>query len=180
MKYMILEDNMDGSVYTEENNIYQIDCSRALWSSNCIHEVYRQANVQLSDVDFIIEDEDSMILVEYKNANIPNASNPGSFNPCEDKKINSIVRKYYDSLHYLGLIGKTKSKQYIYILEYPNGDSTSRKMLRNRIKKYLPFNLQKNMCKPREMISKFSILSIEEWNNDGIYGNYPITKLPEV
>jgi len=171
---------MDNAIYTEENNVYQIDCSKALWSSDCIHEVYHQSNVQLSDVDFIIEDENKIMLVEYKNANIPNAVNPGGFNPCEDKKINSILRKYYDSLHYLGLVEKTKPKEYIYILEYPNGDSTSRRMLRNRIKPYLPFNLQNNMHKPEKMISKFSILSIEEWNNDEIYRNYPITKCEEV
>ena len=35
-------------------------------------------------------------LVEYKNAKIVGASNPGAFNPAEDNRLTSIARKYFD------------------------------------------------------------------------------------
>lgn len=66
-------------------------------------------------------------MVEYKNACLASAKNPEAFHPMEDKKISIITRKFYDSLHYLRLLDKTKPVWYIYILEYPNGDVTTRK-----------------------------------------------------
>ena len=85
-----------------------------------------------------------------------------------------VVRKFYDSLHYLSLQGKTKPKEYVYILEYPNGDSASRKMIRNRLKSKLPFALQENIGNGIKLIEKVEVLSIAEWNDHKYYGEFPI------
>lgn len=94
----------------------------------------------------------------------------GAFNPSGDKKIENVSRKFYDSLHYLNILQKNKPKKCIYILEYPAGDSVSRKMIRNKLKKFLPFEIQKNRNK---LIESVEVLSIEEWNNDLNYRQYP-------
>lgn len=72
------------------------------------------------------------------------------------------------------LLDKTKPKEYIYILEYPNGDSVSRKMVRNRMKKKLPFVLQGHIGEGRKLIEKLDVLSIDEWNTNERYGEFPI------
>ena len=73
----------------------------------------------------------------------------------------------------LSLLDKNNPKEYVYILEYPHGDSVSRKMIRNRLKAKLPFALQKNIGK-QKLIEKVEVLSIAEWNADPQYGEFPI------
>lgn len=163
--------------FVEENGIYQIDCSESVWATDQIHEVYHNAGVQLKDSDFLIESIDSLYLVEYKNANISNAENPGAFKPEEDKKVNAVVQKFYDSLHYLYLINKQKPVKYIYILEYPKGDIVTRKRLRNRMKQKLPFELQNNIGMGKKLIEKVDVVSIAEWNAHEEYGKYLITEV---
>lgn len=162
------------NVFTEENGNYKLDCSKALWATDELHEQYHAAKCSLSDVDWILETDEKIVLVEYKNANVAGAHNPEVFKPKDEKVIDKVVKKFYDSLHYLTLLGKTKPKEYIYILEYPNGDSVSRKMVRNRMKKKLPFVLQGNIGEGRKLIEKLDVLSIDEWNTSERYGEFPI------
>ena len=95
-------------------------------------------------IHFIIEDETNFIFVEYKNSAVSGASAPNAFQPSQDTSVKKIARKFYDSLHYLRLIAQEggKSLDYVYILEYPNGDSITRKLIRDKIAKYLPFAIQ--------------------------------------
>lgn len=162
-------------IFTEENGIYCINCENAIWATDKIHDAYQTAKIHINDVDFIIENENCLILVEYKNANIQGASKPEAFAQNIVKNIPKIARKYYDSLHYLRLLNKTKQMQYICVFEYPNDDQLSRKKLRNMLKEELPFELQKNVGNDMSLISKVDILSIEEWNRDPLYGKYPFT-----
>ena len=96
------------------------------------------------------------------------------FKPKDEKVLNKVAKKFYDSLHYLTLFGKEKPKEYVYILEYPYGDSSSRKMVRNRLKGKLPFTLQENIGKGKRLIEKVEVLSIAEWNANDQYGKFPI------
>ncbi len=161
-------------IFKEENGNFMIDCSRALWATDKLHEQYQVAQCSLSDVDWILETDGKIVLVEYKNANVAGAKNPGAFKPKEEKVIDKVVKKFYDSLHYLILLGKTKPKEYVYILEHPNGDSVSRKMIRNRMKSKLPFLLQENVGEGRKLIEKLDVLSIDEWNANERYCEFPI------
>ena len=163
----------------EEKRKYGIDCSKAIWASDEIHAAYHSSGLDsLCDADFAVETEESILLIEYKNANIPEArahANPGTeYNPFQSEKFNKIVRKYFDSLHYLRLKGKEKPVHYIFILEYPKGDSVSRKMLRNRLKDHLPFELQKQIGTGIKIIASVSVMSISEWNSDDYYKSFPI------
>lgn len=162
-------------IFVEENGVFQFDCTKAKWATDQLHHEYHNSGVHLSDVDFLIEDEAALFMVEYKNADIPNAANPSAFNPEECKRFTGLVHKFYDSLHYLHLLGKTVPVKYICVLEYPNGDQVTRKRLRDRLHKELPFSLQENMATGRKLIEAVDVVSIEEWNENEIYGKYPIS-----
>lgn len=164
-------------IFIEENNIYKIDCSNSIWATDELNNIYHSAKLDLSDVDFIFETNSNIILVEYKNANISVAVKPHLFNPVEDKKIQSIIKKFYDSYIYLNAIQKIKPKIYVYILEYPNGSIITRKFLRNRISKKLPFNLQNREEISINIIDAFYVLSIDEWNSHKEFMNFPISIL---
>lgn len=168
-------------VFTDENGDYGLDYSKAVWATDQMHQIYHEAKVQLSDADFVIEDTSFIMIVEYKNANTEKAVEMGyktkPFNPMEDHKVNSVIRKFYDSCHYLHLLGKSKPVQYIYVVETPNDDSTMRKRLRDRMKIQLPFALQQNMNAGIKLIEKVDVVSIKEWNEDSTYGKYPFVKI---
>lgn len=165
------------NIFIEENGIYSIDCRTAVWATDKIHEDYHNAGIHINDVDFLIENSTHILMVEYKNACLANAKSPEAFQPMEEKKISIITRKFYDSLHYLRLLDKNKLVRYIYVLEYPNGDVTTRKRLRNRLKRELPFSLQDSIGNGKKLIDRVDVLSIDEWNTDSDYGNFPIKRV---
>lgn len=166
---------MSNNVFQEENNFYQFDFTSAVWATNELHDIFQNNKAYiLSDVDFIAETENEIILLEYKNANIPSAAHPENFKPSDQKKLQKIAYKYYDSWIYLKVLSKNKHIHYVYILEYPNGDAISRKAIRNKIVNLLPFDLQKRLNIPHGMIYSFEVLSIEEWNAHSIYKIFPI------
>lgn len=164
-------------IFEEENHIYKIDFSNAIWATDQLNKLFHNAKTELSDVDFIAETDNTILFVEYKNANIPNASSPSSFSPTDNKKITQIVKKYYDSLIYIYAIGKhkEKKKKYIYILEYPLGDVITRKLIRNRLQTKLPFLLQEQNSFNYKLIDEVSVLSIYEWNS--IFSDFPLTRV---
>lgn len=170
--------------FIDENGEYGLDCSQAVWATDQMHQIYHEANVQLSDADFVIEDVGTIMIMEYKNANIKKAVELSyktkPFNPMDDAKFHSVIRKFYDSCHYLHLLGKSKPVQYIYVVEAPNSDSTMRKRLRERMKTQLPFTLQQNMNTGIKLIEKVDVVSIKEWNEDSTYGKYPFVKIDRV
>ena len=163
----------------EENGGYFFDCNRALWCSGDMHDDYRSSHLQLSDADFIIETDDRILLVEYKNACIPQAlshvKDQNVYNPFHADKYNKIVRKFYDSLHYLRLIKKLdKPVHYVFVLEYPKDNSVLRRKFRERLQKSLPFELQRKLNTGIQLIASVSVVNIEEWNQDKVFGMFPI------
>lgn len=168
-------------IYQDENRQFQFDFTSALWATDQLHDIYskHKAGV-LSDVDFIAETENYILLVEYKNADISGAIHPEAFNPLDQKRENKIALKYYNSWIYLSAAQKCKPIKYIYILEYPNDDIVTRKRIRNRIADLLPFELQKLPEIKVELIHDFEVLSISEWNAHTQYQKFPITPLGTV
>lgn len=167
--------------YTEENGQYTIDCTAALWSTDEIHNCYQDRSHTygmigfLCDVDFIIETQIHILLVEYKNSAIPGAAHPERFNPSSENKLENVARKFYDSSHWLYLMGKDKPKMLVYILEYPAGNSTSRLLIRNMLQQRLPFALQSKITGAgRKLIDEVKVLNISEWNSDAELGRYPL------
>ena len=169
---------------TEENGYYRMDCSNAVWATDELHDVYHRCGLtdHLCDADFVIETEDRIILVEYKNATIPraveHAEHTKEYNPKEQKNFNKIVRKFFDSLHYLRLKGINKPISYVFVVEFPKGNSTSRRLLRNNLKKHLPFKLQEEFSAGVKLIDSVDVVNIEEWNSDSIWSAFPLQPVP--
>lgn len=164
-------------IFKEENKVYQIDLTKTLWAIDNLNDIFHRAKIQCSDVDFIAETETEFLFIEYKNANIDKAIKPEEFKPLDDKKINKVVRKYYDSLTYINYKRKNhqKIRRYIYILECSKDDEVLRRKVRSRIKTLLPFDLQEQEMFDNNLIDEVLVLSIDEWNEK--YPEYPLTKI---
>ena len=158
----------------EENGYYEIDCSNALWATDEHHDLYQKLTASmLTDADWIIETaKDGVLVVEYKNGTVFPSREP--FNPNDREKIEKVAHKYYDTLHYLSIQGKKQPAKYYYILEYPNSDSVTNKMIREKIAKILPFNLQNSIENGTKIIESFDVVSIDEWNT--IFPDLPISR----
>lgn len=76
--------NDDEAIYSQ--SAYRMDCSKAVWATDKMHEDYHNAGIHINDVDFLIENAENILMVEYKNACIANAENPAAFEPITDKK----------------------------------------------------------------------------------------------
>lgn len=167
---------MKSKIFQDENHCYQFDFTDAIWVTDELHDTFQKNKASiLSDVDFIAETENEIILLEYKNASISSAVKPERFVPSDQKRLNKIAYKYYDSWIFLKAIGKNKPIRYIYILEYPKRDTTTRKAIRNKIIDLLPFELQRLPLVKQKLILEFEVLSINEWNLNEKYKNFPIT-----
>ncbi len=153
-------------IFQDENHTCKFDFTKAQWATEKLHEIYSKAKVGLTDVDYLVETENELLLIEYKNAKIAGAEHPERFNVKSDKRINNLVKKYYDSLHYLSLTrrGKGKRKIYICILEYPGSDGVSQRYVRNRLVDKLPFLLQKQIPDGEKLIDEVQVLTIDDWN----------------
>lgn len=155
---------MDKQIFIEENQQFKIETYKDVKFIE-LNPIY--SKTILSDVDLIIIDGDSTIFMEYKNSNIPGASNPESLNKKikTDEHYIKIARKYYDSLIYISNCEKSNSsKKYYYILETEKMDSPLRKMIATKIKKKLPFGIEENQGVIYPLINDFHIISIKEWN----------------
>lgn len=79
-------------VFTEENEVYCIDCNAAVWAVDEIHDKFKTTGSSLNDVDFVIETSCRLLMVEYKNASIVGAAYLECFEPSGDNKINNVVK----------------------------------------------------------------------------------------
>lgn len=170
-------------IFTDESNettppSLQIDFSKALWATDKLNSIFHNAGIPLNDVDFIVETDEELIFVECKNANRIDAVNP-DFNPADDKRLNIIARKYYDSLNFCTFSerGLMKRKIYCFIVEAKLGSLTLRNQWKILLAKRLPFELQRQNQFSIKMIDELNVVSIAEWNEK--YQQFPITRLIE-
>lgn len=159
----------------DENNTACFHFSGVEWLEGDLRQIFNDAvKSTLCDVDFIAETNDNIVFVEYKNAAFHGVSKPDAFKPNHEESIIKIARKFYGSLIYLLAKGKVKPVRYVYVLEYPHGDSVTRKAVRDKIVKRLPFELQNKTKAARKLICDFDVLSIDEWNKHAYYGKWKI------
>lgn len=89
------------NILTDENGDYGLEYTNAVWASDRMHQDYHDSKVPLTDADFLLEDTASIMVIEYKNANTGKARDAGfktpPFNPMDDWKFASIIRKFYSS-----------------------------------------------------------------------------------
>ncbi len=43
------------TIFIEENGVYSIDCTNAVWATDRMHKDYQEAGIHINDVDFLIE-----------------------------------------------------------------------------------------------------------------------------
>lgn len=166
---------------TDNNRIfqegdYQIDCSNAIFASNGMRDYYQQAifaKYQLSDVDWVIEDDKYIYLVEYKNSNVKNAVDMS----IEDK-IESLSKKFHHSLLFLFAIGANKQVKCISILNSQKDDAKSRQIVRNILLNKLPITMKRILPREEKIINDVIVFSIDDWDNHDYFGKkYPISQI---
>jgi hypothetical protein len=162
-------------IFVEENGIYQIDLSAAVEAMDDLGAKYKAIGNFLSDVDFIAETNDAILLIEYKNTKIKNAQNPDAFKEkvSNGELYDNVLKKYYGSVFYILACQKKKPINFVLIIESQFMDIVMRKRALAAIKKRLPFILQKIPEVSVNLISDFKVLSIKEWNDQ--FSMFPLS-----
>lgn len=133
------------------------------------HEIARKTTL-LSDVDFVVENSDSVMFLEYKNASVLGASNPDAFGEKmkSEKFYIQMAKKFFDSLFmHWACNGNTKDLPITYslIIEHPEIDGRIRRKLREKVFNQLPFKMLSDEQVKRRILDKFEVLNIDEWND---------------
>lgn len=169
-------------IFYDENQNYSFDFTDATGVFEA-HEL-SQKTTMLADVDFVLDTRSKIILLEYKNASTKKANNPEAFKEKILGKNNrakfceNISKKFYSTLFIIWACNKNdeeKDIEYILLIEHPEIDGKIRKMLRNKIKKQLPFKLLENNQVKRKILSEFKVLNMTEWHS--IYPKFKITEI---
>lgn len=157
---------MKNRVLLDENKQYWFDFSKveAVWE---IHEICNK--ITLSDVDFIAKTDKEILFIEYKNANIRDASKPTALYESlkSDKKMNQLVKKYYDSLLvFWAFYNKSELPiRYIFLVEGPLIDAEVRRRIKFNLMNRLPFKLE-NKEDTKKFISSLEVYDLEEFKNN--------------
>lgn len=135
-------------IFYDENKNYSFDFTDAVQVFEP-HELAQKTTI-LADVDFVLDTNSKIILLEYKNAGGKQVSRPEVFRQkiSGSKFYENISKKFYSTLFILWACNKNdkeKDIDYILLIEHPEIDGKIRKKLRNKIIKQLPFGLYQKM-----------------------------------
>ena len=123
----------------------------------------------LSAVDFVVETEDKVFLIEVKNPDCIQATMQNReefFNDLKSdlfpykagaKFTNMLLRKWVTGDFY------GKPITFVFVLEFKKLPNNMRRKLKEKIFNRLPFSLNKPSFKGKEKLEKFELLSIEEF-----------------
>jgi len=155
-------------VFTDENKTCMVNFTAAQSAVADLHDKYYRSGLtdNLSDVDWVVETDDTILLVEYKNFAAENARNPEAFTEqvSNGKLIEKLRKKYFGGAFYALSLQSSKPISYICVIEADKFDDVLRKRLCAKIKRGLPFELQKFSEVKAVLISDFKVLSIAQWN----------------
>ena len=156
-------------IYRDEHNSHEIDLRRAVWSKGDLKNTFKSIGNELSDADWIYEESNAFVLVEFKNWK------QGKMEVPKTEFYAKTVKKFYGSAFFLLATKIPKPMCYIVVLASPLKDEFTTKTAVASIKKRLPFEMQKGHEFSHELIRYFNIFSVAEWNNQ--YPLYPISNL---
>lgn len=184
----------DNKIFEDENHFCRIDFSASLWATTDLTGLYGNAKLTnlLSSVDSVVEtaksksnkpqmptvveSEDMLLLMEYKKFGDDRSDCEALTNKQkQDLRLTQVAKKYYDSLHYAIAMRQNvgSRKIYVWILESPNGDAFLRNQIREKLRKKLPFLLQKQNNFHEPLIDELHVISIREWSQ--MFKQFPIS-----
>lgn len=167
-------------IYIDENGKSQFDFTKA----QSVFEPHTLANTYgefLSDVDFVIEEENQVIFMEYKNACVPGTVNPEALyqkvQNNNEKFWKIIAKKFYGTMFLVWATDRNvndKQVKYVLLIETtPFIDSVLKKRLKEKMMSLLPFKYKQEGEIKREIITEFEIMDLLEWKKK--YPDYKVS-----
>lgn len=176
-----MQNERAAKVLWDENKKMQFDFSNAIDIFEP-HELANMYSEYLCDVDFVVEDSEKLLCVEYKNANVDGADDPQALTKklSTDPFWNKIAKKFYGTMFLVWACDRNpqdKPVQYILLLETnPSMDSVIKKRFMSRMRSHLPYKYIENAEITRHVIDEeFLIMDSKEWNEKFV--KYPIKPL---
>lgn len=175
-----MQDDKIKKIFQDENHKVQFDFSDAInvFQPHVLANLYSD---YLSDVDFVLEEKEKLICLEYKNANIKNADNPKAFQQklVEEAFWKKAVKKFYGTMFLVWACNKNpleKPVQYVLLIESnPGMDNALKKRFIMKMMRQLPFKYNTRSEIRKKIIDEFCLMDLKEWGEK--YPQYPICGL---
>lgn len=172
-----MQNDRSRKILWDENHNVQFDFSNAV----SVFEPHNLANMYseyLSDVDVVIEDQEKLICLEYKNANVKNANNTDAFKQKIDTEEfwKKIAKKYYGTMFLVWACNKNQTDkvvQYVLLIECnPGFDDALKKRFVMKMMCQLPFKYNSQSQIHKRVIDDFCLMDLKEWRVR--YPQFPI------
>lgn len=173
----------NSKILWDENRKMKFDFSNAL----DVFEPHELANLYsefLSDVDFVVEEKEKLICLEYKNGNIKNADNPEAFKQkiVGEEFWKKIAKKFYGTMFLVWACNRNqldKPVQYVLLMEAnPSMDTALKKRFTMKMMRQLPFKYSTRNEIQRKVIDEFCLIDLKEWQEK--YPQYPIYEMETI
>lgn len=167
----------NSKILQDENGKMQFDFSNAM---NVFepHELANLYSEYLSDVDFVLEEKEKLICLEYKNGSVENADNPEAFKHKigGEEFWHKIAKKFYGTMFLVWACNRNPSDkpvQYVLLMESnPSMDAALKKRFVMKMMRQLPFKYNAKSEIQRKVIDEFYLVDLNEWKEK--YPQYPI------
>lgn len=175
-----MKETKDNKILQDENGKVQFDFSNALGVFEP-HELASMYSEYISDVDFVIEEEQRIICLEYKNASVKNAANAEVFQRklVGEEFWKRVAKKFYGTVFLVWACNKNqveKPIEYILLIETnPSMDDALKKRFTTKMMRQLPFKYGGRAKIKRKVINRFELVDLKEWNAK--YPRYPVCEM---
>lgn len=170
-------------ILQDENGKVQFDFSSALDVFEP-HELASMYSEYLSDVDFVIEEEQRILCLEYKNSSVKNAANADAFQRklADEEFWKKVAKKFYGTVFLVWACNKNQMEkpiEYILLIQTnPGMDGVLKKRLTAKMMRQLPFKYDNRAEIKRKVINRFELVDLKEWNAK--YPQYPVCEINSV
>lgn len=127
-----------------------------------LHEINNK--LQLSDVDFVLENAENRLFIEYKNANVGQDNEERFKERLYNGKLqNKLARKFWDSLFIMQNINHNEMVNvYEVIIEADIIDKAVRKRLKKKLSDIMLMDMSSYGVKGK-LVQSISIFDVEGW-----------------
>lgn len=178
-----MKETKDNKILQDENGRVQFDFSNAIDVFEP-HELASMYSEYISDVDFVIEEEQRIVCLEYKNASVKDAANAEAFQRklAGEEFWKRVAKKFYGTIFLVWACNKNRAEkpiEYVLLIETnPSMDDALKKRFAAKMMRQLPFKYGSRAEIRRKIIDRFEIVDLKEWSVK--YPQYPVREINTV
>ncbi|MEG2709859.1 MAG: hypothetical protein RSB18_02585, partial [Clostridia bacterium] len=104
------------------------------------------------------------------------ACSVSAYNPSAQNNLRRLVKKCFDSLHFVHCLQRATQYHYVCVLEYALDDAVTRAGLRDELVRKINCVMSSRIGSTHKFVDAIEVVNIEEWN--AAHTEFPIRQVP--